>query len=599
LPVALHAREGTLRAEPADGGLVSALDPVVRRRLGGASKACAWIGWAGVTGVDERDLRAALDRAALEQRGPGPCLVPVPLSSEERDAFYRGFSNEILWPLFHDLPSLCHFEPAYWEAYVRVNRRFAESIATMLLALKGNPAAPATGSPSPRTAPQNASALQGGRRAAATASLDADAQDALVWVHDYHLMLVGAELRRMGFAQRIGFFLHTPFPEARGFRKLPWRERIARSLLAYDLIGVQTERDLAAMARTLEESARAERLPNPIANGGNSSTPRDLAWSLASGLVPLDLPREPNLPREPSPLRSLGAASSLGPHRPLQPTHRFRAPGASRVVELGVFPIGLDFDAEERAAQSPIALAAKRRLELDQPAQILVLGVDRLDYTKGIPQRLMAFREMFARHPELRGRVTLLQLVVPSREEIPSYASLRDEIERLVGQINGTLAHPGWTPVLYLHHPLGREELRGWYQAAHVALVTPIEDGMNLVAKEYCASRIDERGVLVLSERAGAATQLAEGALLVNPNDRLAVADAIARACLMRPDEQAARMKRLRARVRREDVHAWAGAFLDQLAAAPATLAATSAAPSARRELPPLRGARTPRTGTS
>lgn len=460
LPVVLRPLDGGLDAQPATGGLIAAMVPVLRRRGG------AWVGWAGVTDVDEGALSDALRGFDAEYD-----LVPVLLSPEERDAFYHGFSNEIVWPLFHDLQTNCNFDPAYWDAYLEVNRRFAEVIAA-------------------RARPED-----------------------VVWIHDYHLMLVGDALRRMGLENRIGFFLHTPFPERDIFRKLPWREPIARGFHAYDLVGFQTDRDRQGFLRSLQSLSAME-----------------IVARTADGRV-----------------------TSV------------RGPGSARVTQIGEFPIGIDVEAEERDARSPAALEALRRFDRDMPGRILVLGVDRLDYTKGIPQRLLAFREALARHPELRRRVTLVQVVVPSREDIPSYASLRDEIERLVGQINGELSQPGWVPVLYIHHPIERRELRGWYRAAQVALVTPLKDGMNLVAKEYCASRVDERGVLILSEFAGAAAQLANGALIVNPNDRVGVAEAIARACTMQEAEQMARMQRLRDGIRRSDVFDWADRFLGRL----------------------------------
>ncbi len=466
----MRRRRGKLVAEPASGGLVSAMLPVLERRGG------AWVGWPGIADVPADALRGALDGLAR-----GYDVVPVPLSSKERDAFYHGFSNEIAWPLFHDLQTNCNFDPGYWEAYQRVNERFAQAIAE-------------------RAGPRD-----------------------LIWIHDYHLIGVGAELRRLGLENRIGFFLHIPFPDRDIFRKLPWREPIAEAFLAYDLVGLQTARDRTAFVRSVDSVASVD-----VARRDRDG--RILAYRSAGG----------------------------------------------RLTQVGEFPIGVDFDAEERDARSPEAEEALARFARELPGRAIVLGLDRLDYTKGIPQRLLAFREALLRHPDLRGNLTLVQVVVPRRGEIASYAALREEIERLVGQINGELSEPGWVPVLYIHHPIERRELRGWYRAANVALITPLKDGMNLVAKEYVASRVDERGVLVLSEFAGSAAQLAEGALLVNPHDRIAVADAIARACAMEPNEQRRRMRAMRAVVREEDVFHWASAFLGRLAPADAEAARAS-----------------------
>jgi len=460
LPVVMCMRDGGYVAKPASGGLVTALEPVLEQRGG------AWIGWPGVADVSASTLRGALSRNVT-----GHEVIPVELSREEHDAFYLGFSNEIVWPLFHDLQTNCNFDPAYWEVYERVNRKFASAIAQ-------------------RARP-----------------------DDLVWVHDYHLMRVGAELRKLGVESRLGFFSHIPFPGRDIFRKLPWREPIADGLLAYDLVGLQTRRDAGNFVKSMKSVRSIER----------------------------------------------GEARSDG-------MRAYHTPGSRRVSRVGVFPIGVDFARDEAEARSEEARAAERELREEIGARHIVLGVDRLDYTKGIPQRLVAFEEALRRYPELRGRTTLVQVVVPSRENIAEYSALREEIERLVGSINGELSEPGWIPIIYMHHTVERPKLRGWYRAADVALVTPLKDGMNLVAKEYCASRCDERGVLILSEFAGAAEQLREGALMVNPHDRVAVAEAIARACKMTREEQHARMAPMRRAVQATDVYWWADAFLDELA---------------------------------
>lgn len=464
LPVVVREKDdGGVEAEPASGGLVAAMQPVLARHSG------AWIGWPGVVDVSGE----ALEKALSEIDGDHT-TVPVELSAEEREAFYHGFSNEIVWPLFHDLQTNCNFDPSYWEAYRVVNRRFAEVIAR-------------------EVRPGD-----------------------VVWVHDYHLILVGTELRRLGIENPVGFFLHIPFPGVDIFRKLPWREPIADALLDYDLIGLQTATDRQNFIRSIQS------------------------------IKPLELVA-----------RDVDGAA----------TYRLR--GTLRTTRIGDFPIGVDFDAEVRDAQSDEAEAVLEKFATDLPGRRILLGVDRLDYTKGILERLLAYREALLRYPELRGTTTLVQVVVPSREDIPSYHALREEIERLVGEIGGEFAEPGWMPVLYMHHTISRRELRGYYRAADVALVTPLKDGMNLVAKEYCASRIDEMGVLVLSEFAGAAAQLGEGALLVNPNDRVGVAAAIARACRMDPAEQRRRMRAMRRAVREENVFDWADTFLSQLERVP------------------------------
>ena len=446
---------GSWRADPASGGLVTALMPVLRHRGG------MWIGWTGASGEDA-GLAPALDLAG---QGAGFTLRSVPLSVEEVHDFYLGFSNEIIWPLFHDLQSLCNFEPAYWRAYCDVNRRFAEVVA-------GN----------------------------------AEPGD-FIWVHDYHLMNVAGELRRAGVRSRVGFFLHIPFPSPDLFLKLPWRREVLQSLLEFDLIGFQTQRDrrnFVQCVRALVKDAGIE----------------------GRGQVLL--------------------VSALG-----------------RVVRVGSFPISIDYNTfMRRAAASDVAERA-RELHRLLPNRRLILGVDRLDYTKGIPLRLKAFQSLLSRFPELRERVSYIQVVVPSREDIPRYQELKTEIEQLVSKINGSFVHPGgWVPVWYVYRSLSRLDLLAYYRAADIALVTPLRDGMNLVAKEYCACSIEEDCALILSEFAGAAAQLGRSALLVNPYDIEGVADAIHRAYHMGKSERQARMRRMRRAIREYDVFWWVDSFL-------------------------------------
>jgi trehalose 6-phosphate synthase len=273
-------------------------------------------------------------------------------------------------------------------------------------------------------------------------------------------------------------------------------------------------------------------------------------------------------------------------------TLRVRAEG--RCTIAGTFPISIDFQEFASQAIDPAVAARAGELQHNLAGKQIVLGVDRMDYTKGIPERLLAFRNFLQSHPDLRGGVTLVQVVVPSREDIPKYQELKLTIERLVGAINGEYGVPGWAPVIYLHRSLSRPELVVFYRAAHVALITPLKDGMNLVAKEFCASRADEDGVLVLSEFAGAATELKGGALLVNPYDTEGVAAALYRALRMSAREQRVRMQRMRHLIRRHDVFRWftafcaeatrfrfgprlpAGAAVDSFGSVPAQLAAAA-----------------------
>lgn len=328
----------------------------------------------------------------------------------------------------------------------------------------------------------------------------------MVWVHDYLLLGVGRFARELVPAARLGFFLHIPFPPPDIFAKLPWRTEVLRALLAYDLVGFQTVRD---------------------------------------------------------------RRNFIGCIRALLPEATVRGRGnAQRVIFQGrqtrsaTFPIGIDARGFAALAQQPDIAARAQSLQNAIGVEHLLLGVDRLDYTKGIPFKLEAVRRLLRARPDLHRRLALVQILVPSRSEIPEYIQQKAEVERLVGEINGELGQPGWIPVHYFYRSVEREELVAYYRAASVCLATPLKDGMNLVAKEYCACQAERRGVLVLSEFAGAAVQLGEDALLVNPYDILGVAAAIAQACEMSLDERKRRMARLQRNVLTEDVHRWVDDFL-------------------------------------
>ncbi len=453
LPFALEpAGEGQWSVKPSPGGLVSALGPVLRGRGG------TWIGWPGVAGeIPDAPFAEATRDAGYE-------VVSVALSEAERDEFYYGYSNEVIWPLFHDLQSFCHFEPAFWETYKAVNERYAEAIARH---------------------------CQPGD---------------FIWVHDYHLMYVAQALRERGVHAALTFFLHIPFPPYDIFAKLPQQQRLLRALLQFDLLGFQTRRDLRNFLQCV---------------------------------------------------RRVMPEGNLLPSRKLQ-VIRFD----KRKIRAGRFPIGIDFESFEKGAVSEEVARRARELRAAFPGCQLMLGVDRLDYSKGIPERLRAFRDALERYEELRGRVVLIQNVVPSRVEIPRYHEFKDRIDRLVGDINGRFSTDTWLPVHYRFRSLDRDDLLAHYRACEIALVTPLKDGMNLVAKEYCACCVDKNGVLILSQFAGAAEQLKRGALLVNPYDVEQVADTILKAFRMSRAERSARMKRMRRAVSNENVFRWVDSFL-------------------------------------
>jgi trehalose 6-phosphate synthase len=456
LPFALDsAGEDLWTVTPAVGGLVSAVEPVLRERGG------TWIGWPGIAGEIPNEPLAEATRDA------GYRVVPVTLSETQRDEFYYGYSNEVIWPLFHDLQNFCHFEPAYWHAYKEVNERYADAIIRN--ARPGD----------------------------------------FIWVHDYHLMYVAQALRERSASQNpseLTFFLHIPFPPYDIFAKLPQQRRLLHALLQFDLLGLQTRRDV----RNFLQCVR----------------------------------------------RVMPDAKILS--RDELHVIRFE----NRKIRLGHFPIGIDFDSFENGAKSDAVEQRSQQLRAGFPDCQLILGSDRLDYSKGIPERLRAFRNALERHPELRGRVALIQIVVPSRVDIPKYHEFKGRIDRLVGDINGRFSTSNWIPVQYHFRGLDREDLLAHYRACDIAFVTPLKDGMNLVAKEYCACRTDEDGVLILSHFAGAAEQLKPDALLVNPYDVEQMADTIVHAFRMGATERDRRMKRMRRVIRKENVFWWVDSFL-------------------------------------
>jgi trehalose 6-phosphate synthase/phosphatase len=454
LPIELEEDDdGNWQVQASPGGLVTALSPVVKQRHG------MWIGWPGT--LESEKTKEILIAGAKEL---GFTLKPVILTPEEYEKYYLGYSNEILWPLFHDLQSLCNFDPSYWEAYEIVNRKFARVIA------------------------ENTTA------------------DDYIWIQDYHLMLAARELRALVPNRKIGFFLHTPFPPLDIYNKLPWRHQILKGLLEYDLLGFQAARDRNNFLHCLGASNRNLRF---------------------------DARRQ---------------ISRIKMH--------------DRAVRVGVFPISIDYDEFAREAADKAARERTAELRRVMSNCQIILGVDRLDYSKGIPEKLKAFRMALELFSELRGMITLIQILVPSRESIPEYQGMRTEIERLVGEINGKFGYPGWTPINYMFRSLNRNELVSYYNAADIALVTPIKDGMNLVAKEFCTANIDENAVLIISEFAGAAYQMGRHALVVNPYDLAGIANAIHHAYLMPQSERKIRMKRLRASIRRRDIYWWLERFL-------------------------------------
>ncbi len=439
--------DGSVRWRRSPGGLVTAMEPIMRRHQG------AWVGWDGGTdGPDE----------PFDDEH-GVRLVPVPLSACDLEEFYEGFSNATLWPLYHDVVAKPRFHREWWDNYVEVNRRFAE-------------------------------------RAAEQA-----ADRAMVWVHDYQLQLVPAMLREMRPDLRIGFFLHIPFPPSELFVQLPWREQILRGLLGADLVGFQRKGGARNFVRLMRERL-------------GHKTHRDLIY-LPDG----------------------------------------------RTVQAKSFPISIDYEglAELTASDATMARAKEIRAQLGDPRMVL-LGVDRLDYTKGIYDRLRAFGELLEDGRLSVEDAVFVQVATPSRERVQEYRVLREEIERLVGHINGDYGRIGRPAISYMHSSYPREEMAALFRAADIMVVTPLRDGMNLVAKEYVACREMDDGALVLSEFAGAADELKQ-AFMVNPYDINGMKAAIMEAAEARPRDLNKRMKAMRKTVRDHTVTDWAEEFLAPL----------------------------------
>jgi trehalose 6-phosphate synthase/phosphatase len=450
LPVMLKVEGQQVHVSPSPGGLATGLKGP-HQQSGGH-----WIGWPGdVSALDDVQLRE-LD-AQLEALR----CVPMHLSPAEVHSYYEGFANRVLWPLFHYLLDRIPLHSRDWEAYRKVNERFADVAARHYR--KGD----------------------------------------LIWVHDYQLLLLPRLLRDRLPEALIGFFLHIPFPSSEVFRILPWRESLLDGLLGADLIGFHTLTYVRHFANSLS--------------------------------------------------RVLGVGTEVD-----RIVHR------GREIRLGAFPMGVDAAFFSSLAESPEVRAQVEEIRQHAQGHRILLGVDRLDYTKGIPRRLLALERLLEREPALRGKIRLIQVAVPSRTKVDAYEAFRHQVDELVGRINGAYGTIGSTPIHYLYQSFGEKELTALYRAADVMLITALRDGMNLVAKEFVASRTDEDGVLVLSEFAGAASELGE-AVMINPYDVDNMSRAMLQALAMPEEERKLRIRTLRHRVAEFDVHRWAHAFISAL----------------------------------
>jgi len=454
------SEDGNIEIGKGAGGLVTAMTPVLRNRNG------TWVGWPGY--VQEEDLNSSM-LPTIESSDFGYSVRPVMLNSYELKNYYEGFSNSILWPLFHDSTDKCIFLPEYWKSYKEVNKKFALTVY------------------------QNA-----------------DGSDFL-WVHDYQLILVGSQLRKMHVENKIGFFLHIPFPPIDTFARCPWRCELLSAMLEYDVLGFQTIQDKRNFIGCIKKL---------IQHAGIDAIAEfdEIVSELQFG---------------------------------------------NRRVRIGVFPISIDYKEISFRAGESKALKRVKEMQRNDSDIKTVLGVDRLDYTKGIPEKLKAFQQFLTLFPQFHRKVHFIQLVVPSRKEITAYADLKVKIEQLVGEINGKFGTIDWLPVQYMFRMLDSTELISLYRTCEIAFIASLKDGMNLVAKEYCACNIEEHGVLILSEFAGVAQQFYKDAILVNPHDIEGTAMAIYSAFTMPLKARKQRMHNMRENVKNKDVFWWLSSFFN------------------------------------
>jgi trehalose 6-phosphate synthase/phosphatase len=459
LPVTVIQNDGELKFEKSAGGLVSGLSAYLDslRSSPLAGSRYLWVGWPGATVNKEEEEDVKSELAAECQ------AHPVFISEEDMDTFYLGFCNKTIWPLFHYFTARSVFDETYWKSYKQVNQKFCDSLTEII-----HPGD-------------------------------------VVWIHDYHLMLLPQLLRARIPEATIGFFLHIPFPSHEFFRILPreWSSEILEGILGADLVGFHTpdysENFLRCVLRVL---GREHKMGSTLVNG--------------------------------------------------------------RVVKTETFPMGIDFEAFYSTANSVEVQKEKEKLSEALRGAKGVVSIDRLDYTKGVINRLGAFELFLERNPHFRRKVALMMVVVPSRIGVEDYQRMKRQIDEEVGRINGKFGDMDWTPILYQYRSLPMGPLVALYSASDVALVTPLRDGMNLVAKEYVATRTEQTGVLILSEMAGAANELGE-ALLVNPYHVEDIAGALVRALEMSAEEQMQRNRLMQARLRRQNVTRWADDFIREL----------------------------------
>ncbi|TKC56155.1 bifunctional alpha,alpha-trehalose-phosphate synthase (UDP-forming)/trehalose-phosphatase [Pedobacter hiemivivus] len=448
LPIKLTEENGEYKLSPSEGGLATGLGSVYKQGNN------IWIGWPGIEIPEERHNEVRIKLAKLN-------LIPVFLTNEEISLYYEGFSNEVLWPVFHYLVTYANFDQIYWDYYKIVNEKFKEAVIANLSA--GD----------------------------------------TIWIHDYQLLLLPGLIRSELSQVTIGFFQHIPFPSFEIFRLIPWREELIVGMLGADLLGFHTFDD----ARHF-----------------------------------------------------LSAASRLSSSNLSENVLLYN----DRQVVVEAFPMGIDSKKFEKLTKHEKVAKFTASIKASLKNIKTILSIDRLDYSKGILQRLQAFELLLQLHPEYIGKLALYMIVVPSRDTVPKYKELKDQIDQLVGNINAHFRTINWVPVHYFYRSFSIEFLSAIYSSADICLVTPMRDGMNLVSKEYVASRVHQDGVLILSEMAGASKELND-ALIVNPNNIGDIMEAIVQALNMSTEEQHIRMKSMQAIVAKFDIHLWVKNFMDKL----------------------------------
>lgn len=456
LPVTVDVEQGGLSFHPSAGGLASGLGSYLDSSEGRKTHTL-WIGWPGA------EIPAKMEREVGRTLLRDHHAVPVFVDAQTMSSFYEGFCNDTLWPLFHYFPSIAAFKDRFWDDYRRVNQMFCDTVAS--IARPGD----------------------------------------VIWVHDYHLLLLPAMLKERLPDASVGFFLHVPFPSFEIFRMLParWRDLILEGMLGADLLGFHVNEYAHYFLRCV--------------------------------------------------MRILGYDHTLG-----------RILARDHLAEVDAFPMGIDYERFRDAALAPENVRRRDALRASVGDRKMIVSVDRLDYSKGIVNRLRGYEYFLRTCPQWRKRVVLALVLVPSREGVDEYQRMKRQIDEAIGRINGRYGSLDWTPISYQYTSLDFNDLVAFYAAGDVALVTPLRDGMNLVAKEYVASCVNQRGVLILSEMAGASRELGE-AIIINPTTREEIANALETALEMPFDEQSRRLRVMQERLHKYDVQRWAREFLERL----------------------------------